>query len=122
MVRSRVAAAAVAALLVAFAAAWQGRAEEKKKAEPTAKKADKPSPAAADASLPTFYKKLGLTAMQKQEIAKVQAETREQVRALELKIQELRRKQKVEMEKVLTPEQLALLKGLRSGTPLPGKK
>jgi len=62
-------------------------------------------PSKAKGFLPSSYGKIGLTDDQKQEIYKVQAKYKEEVKKLEDKIAEVRIEERKEINKVLTPDQ-----------------
>jgi hypothetical protein len=83
-------------------------------------RADDPAPAPVKVrgSLPPLYKKLGLSAAQVQEVYKIRATTRAKVDVLQAQIEQLRRQEKVDLDKVLTGAQRNLLRELRAG-PVP---
>jgi Spy/CpxP family protein refolding chaperone len=93
-------------VFIAGAAATQDPKDDKKDPPPKLK-----------GTLPQGWGKLGLTADQKQKIYKVHADHRAKIEALQKELETLKMKQRVEMEKVLTKEQLAQLKK----EPLPEK-
>jgi hypothetical protein len=69
-------------------------------------------------SLPPLYKKLGLNAAQVQQVYTIRAGTRAKVDQLQAQIEQLKRQEKVDLDKVLTDAQRNLLRELRAG-PLP---
>jgi len=78
-----------------------------KKVEPTVEKTDptkEPEPIARG-YLPANWKLLGLTDQQKQEVYKRQTNYREKIARLEAQIDDLKAKQKKDIEDVLTVEQ-----------------
>jgi Spy/CpxP family protein refolding chaperone len=73
-------------------------------------------------TLPANFGKLGLSTEQKQKIYKIRKTYREQIDDLKAKIADLRRKERAEFEKVLTPEQAKKLRELRTGEKEPEPK
>jgi Spy/CpxP family protein refolding chaperone len=61
-------------------------------------------------SLPSGWSKLGLSDDQKKQVYSLQAEYRTKIDALQLQIDELKKKERAELAKVLTPAQKARLK------------
>src|SRR4051812_34092563 len=97
---SRVRVAALA-LVVTCAAGWLHGADQTDKKAPPRK-----------VILPAYFKKLGLTDKQVQDIGKVQDDYKAKTQALRRQLQELREKEKAATEKVLTPAQLKRLRFL----------
>jgi len=106
----------LAALLLA--AGWLvGQDKEKKeskKPEVEAKKEDG-SGVKIKGFLPANFKKLGLSEDQKQQIYRIQGTYREKIAALDKQKAELKKQEKAEVAKVLTPAQQARLKEITSG-------
>jgi hypothetical protein len=73
-------------------------------------------------TLPPLYKKLGLSSAQQQEVYKIRASTRMKVDQLQAQIDQLKRQEKVDLDKVLTDAQRALLRDLRAGPVLQADK
>lgn len=76
-------------------------------AQAPAKPADpkKEEPKAVKGQLPTYWKMLGLTDKQVQDVYKIQGKYNDEIDALEAKIKELKEKMSKERLEVLTPEQ-----------------
>jgi hypothetical protein len=70
--------------------------------------------AAIKGRLPNQYGKLGISSEQRKRIYAIQSELRTEVMRLEQQIEKLRREEQQRVEAVLSVEQLALLKQLRS--------
>ena len=68
-------------------------------------KDSKDPPTKAKGMLPTYWSKLGLTAKQKQDVYKKQAEYRGRIDALRLQAKELEDKERGELLKLLTDDQ-----------------
>ena len=91
---------------------------------------DKPDPIVVRASLSPYYKQLGLSPKQKNEIYKIRAKYTAEIQELEQKIKDLRKQEKKDYEKVLTAAQKARLQEILSGrknaddedTPVPADK
>ncbi|MFN4260395.1 MAG: hypothetical protein ACK4RK_13960 [Gemmataceae bacterium] len=62
--------------------------------------------------LPPYWGKLGLSVEQKQQVYQTQAKYRAKIQDLERQMEELRKQEKVELEKVLTPAQKDRLREL----------
>jgi len=77
-------------------------------------KKDDPPPK-AKGTLPAYWKQLGLSNDQKQQVYKIQAKYNAEIDQLKAKIEKLKDTEKEEMYKVLTEEQKKKLKELRSG-------
>jgi Spy/CpxP family protein refolding chaperone len=80
--------------------------DEKKEKEPTGK---------LKGFLPQNWGKIGLTDQQKQDVYKVQNKYRDEIDRLTAKIDELKKQQKIDMEKVLTDEQKKRLREILIG-------
>jgi len=83
--------------------------------KPDDKKTDDKPPVVAKDKLPQYYKRLGLREEQQQRIFKIRADAKAKVDDLDAKLKKVRADEKQQLEKVLTPEQLKLLRELRSG-------
>jgi hypothetical protein len=75
---------------------------------------DKP-PVKLTGRLPQNYKKLGLRDDQLQRIYKIRADAKAKGDELKAKLDKLKADERVQLEKVLTPEQLKRLREIRSG-------
>jgi Spy/CpxP family protein refolding chaperone len=75
------------------------------------KKDEKPAPK-AKGQLPANWNKLGLTDEQKQKIYTAQSEYRDKISELQVKINDLKKAERAELEKVLTKAQKDRLKEL----------
>jgi Spy/CpxP family protein refolding chaperone len=97
---------AVVALVgfVGFSSAQAPKKEDK----PAEKKDDKKE----KGQLPTYWKQLGLTDKQVQEVYKIQNKYNEEIDTLEAKIKELKEKSKKESNGVLTKEQKERLEAI----------
>jgi Spy/CpxP family protein refolding chaperone len=88
-----------------------------------AEQADTKETAKYKGYLPTYWKQLGLTDEQKQNVYKVQGEYRTKIDALETQIRDLKAAEKKELEKILTDGQKTRLKEiLASKGPADDKK
>ncbi len=76
---------------------------------------DKNPPARVKGTLPAHWKDLGLTDQQKQLVYRTRASYREKINALDAMIKELKKAEKAELEKILTPAQKDRLKELLTG-------
>ncbi len=72
-------------------------------------------------TLPANYGKLGLSEEQKQKIYKLQADYDAKIADLDKQMKQLKAQEKVDLEKVLSPEQKQKLKDILSGK-LPGEE
>jgi Spy/CpxP family protein refolding chaperone len=75
----------------------------------------KDPPAPRSGSLPSNFKKLGLTDDQARQIRKIRGTYQAKIDALQQQINDLKAEREVETEKVLTAAQKARLKEIRSG-------
>jgi hypothetical protein len=82
------------------------------------KKADDPPPK-AKGTLPAHFKKLGLSDKQIQDIYKIQAGYHDKAEALQAQLDELKKAEKADIEKLLTDDQKARLKELQTGDTTP---
>ncbi len=103
MSRIRVGVAVLAASLVA--SGWLIGGDEKKPDEPPK----------ARGTLPIYWKQLGLTRDQVQDVYKIQSKYTSEIDKLRAKIDALKAEEKAELEKMLSDEQKKKLKELRSG-------
>jgi hypothetical protein len=79
------------------------------------KKTDSKEPVFISKTLPRYYRQLGLSDKQKENIYKVRASYAVKIKELQNQIKELQGKEKGELEKVLTAAQKARLRELLSG-------
>lgn len=75
----------------------------------------KDEPTKAKGTLPANWKKLGLTDEQVQMVYRIQTRFRDQIGAYEVKIKELKKEEKGELDKILTPAQKDRLRELVTG-------
>ncbi len=75
------------------------------------------SATAARASLPTHFKRLGLSPEQEQNARKIHGEYQAKIRALRKQIADLQKEERQKLDKVLTAEQRTRLRDLRAGEP-----
>jgi len=73
--------------------------------EPKTKEPSEPTPGKARGILPAYWREIGLTESQKQEIYKIQGKYNQQIEELEAKIKSLKEKMSEERFKVLSEEQ-----------------
>jgi hypothetical protein len=77
-------------------------------------------------TLPAGFKRLGLTPEQTREVYRVRSDYRTKIDELQTKIDQLRREERLALEKVLTPAQKERLREIRAGetpkTEAPGGK
>jgi hypothetical protein len=86
--------------------------------KPAARKEGKPDdkePVIVKASLPRYFKQLGLSADQKKKVFTVKAKYAEKVQELQRQLEALKDQEKTDLEAVLTTAQKERLKELRSG-------
>src|SRR5262249_37304251 len=76
---------------------------------------EKDQPVKAKGTLPQNWKKLGLTDEQVQTVYRIQTKYRDQIGTFEAKIKELRKEEKGELDKVLTPAQKDRLREILLG-------
>jgi hypothetical protein len=81
------------------------------------KKPDDLTPAKMRGFLPAHFKKLGLTDKQVQDVYKIQTEYRDKIEALQKQIDDLKKSEKGEVDKVLTDDQKSRLKEILLGEP-----
>ncbi len=79
------------------------------------KSADKEPPARGQ--LPQYFKQLGLTDTQRQDVLRIRAEYRGKIAKLKQEIADLQKEERTKLSQVLTPEQRARLRDLRAGEP-----
>jgi hypothetical protein len=84
-------------------------AQDKKPAD------DKDLPTRGRGTLPANFKKLGLSEEQTQKVIRIHATYRAKVDDLDRQIKELRKEEKSKLDEVLTEEQKARLRELRTG-------
>jgi hypothetical protein len=96
---------AVTALAVGVLAGGWLFGDDKKPDDPTKSKG----------TLPQHYKKLGLTDKQQQDIYKIQAGYHDKIEDLQRQLDDLKKQEKADIEKVLTDDQKARLKELLIG-------
>jgi Spy/CpxP family protein refolding chaperone len=65
--------------------------------------------------LPMYWKSLGLTDSQKQQVYKVQAEYKKKLEALEQQIEQLKEARRKDLEAILTEQQKAELRNILQG-------
>ena len=75
---------------------------------------DKPAPARGRGALPAMWSKLGLTDEQRRQVYSTQAEFRAKIDDLENQIRQLRKQERMALEKDLTDAQRARLRELVS--------
>lgn len=80
-----------------------------------AQKAEK-TPSSKRAQLPPYYKGLGLTAKQRNEVLEIRRKYAAEIQELQQKIDELRDREKVDCASVLTAKQKARLKQILLGS------
>lgn len=100
---------AVMGFLVVLLAAGGLQGQDKKAPEK-----DPPVPK-GKGTLPTYFKKLGLTDAQTQKVYKIHTSYKTKIDALQQQINELRKEEKTELDKVLSDEQKTRLRELRLG-------
>jgi hypothetical protein len=83
---------------------------------------DKDPPVRVKGTLPTYYKKLGLSEDQTQKVYKIRGRYRAKIDALMAQVKELQQQEKADLENLLTEAQKARLKELRSGETAPKDK
>jgi hypothetical protein len=80
------------------------------------KKTDK-DPVIVKASLPRYFKQLGLSDKQKKSVYRVRAQYAVKLEELQRQIDALKEQEKTDLDNLLTDAQKARLKELRSGAP-----
>src|SRR4051812_21357393 len=78
-------------------------------------RADDKTPVRVRGNLPPGFKKLGLSADQTQEVYRIRASYRSRIDELQAKIDQLRKEERLALDKVLTPAQRDRLREIRSG-------
>jgi hypothetical protein len=110
---------ALAVLLTALSLAAAQDKPDAKKATPDkpAAKTDAPEkePVIVKASMPRYYKSLGLSDKQKKAVFKVRADYAAKLADLQRQLEALKDQEKADLENVLTDAQRARLKELRAG-------
>ena len=83
--------------------------------DPKAKKDETPAPAKLKGTLPKYYKDVGLTDGQKQEVYKIQNKYNPEIEKLDAKLKEMKSTRDKEVKGVLTDEQKKRLDDLLTG-------
>ncbi len=100
-------------LLAGWIVGQEKKVDKKPEGEP--KKPEVEPEVKLKGTLPMYYKRLGLSEDQKQQVYRVKKSFREKAAALEKQIKLLKAEEKAAIEKVLTAAQRARLKEIRSG-------